>query len=108
MAVISSTDRLKSKTSKFCLMRSACVDLGSTMIPRWMCQRITTCAADLPYLAPIPASTGLLVGYRRCRRADSSFSVNALGTQLANKLLIGELWGRLNLVYSRHHIAMGQ
>ena len=51
------TERLLAVAQTTCI-RSIWVDFGITTTPRCKCQRRTTCAALLPYLAPISFSTG--------------------------------------------------
>jgi hypothetical protein len=54
----SSSESWKSKIAKFSRMRSACVDFGKTMSPRWMCQRRATCAG----VRPTRPAISLMVG----------------------------------------------
>ncbi len=48
----------KSNSSKLDLIRSGDTDFGNTMSPRWMCQRNTTCAGDLPTASAIRSIAG--------------------------------------------------
>jgi len=57
---ISSSLRLKSKTSRFCLTRSLRTDLGMTTTPRWIVHRRAIWATDLSCASAMPTSVGLV------------------------------------------------
>jgi hypothetical protein len=54
----------KSKTSKFSAIRCGLTDLGIAQKPCSMCQRRTTCAGVLPYLAARSVMSGSVSGPR--------------------------------------------
>lgn len=60
MAAICPSVSSKSKMSMFSAMRSARTDLGIATTPRWVSQRSTTWATDLPCFSPIWLSSWLV------------------------------------------------
>jgi len=57
---ISSSLRLKSKTSRFCVTRSLRTDFGMTTTPRWIVHRRAIWATDLSCASAMPTSVGLV------------------------------------------------
>ena len=57
---ISSSLRVKSKTSRFCLTRSLRTDFGMTTTPRWIVHRRAIWATDLSCESAMPTSVGLV------------------------------------------------
>ena len=57
---ISSSLRLKSKTSRLCLTRSLRTDFGMTTTPRWIVHRRAIWATDLSCASAMPTSVGLV------------------------------------------------
>ena len=62
IAATSSAVSEKSKTSKFSAMRCGLTDFGIAQKPCSRCQRRTTCAGVLPYLAARSVMTGSVSG----------------------------------------------
>ncbi len=58
MWAISSSVRVKSKMSRFSAIRSGRTDLGMATMPRWVSQRSTTWATDLPCASRIAVDPG--------------------------------------------------
>ncbi|MBC7441234.1 MAG: helix-turn-helix domain-containing protein [Ramlibacter sp.] len=65
MAARSAWSRAKSNTCRFSRMRDGVTDFGITTVPSSRCQRMTTCAADLPYLAPMASRVALPIARPR-------------------------------------------
>ena len=99
--------RARSRTARSSpRIRAGVVDFGKTMLPRWMCQRSTTWAGDVP--TPLgDLGDHRVVEHVALRDRRPRLGRDAVRLAVRAHLVVGEVRVQLDLVDRRHDVGLG-